>query len=138
MGTFEYFEHTADVGIAAFGPDLKGVFVAAARGLFNLMADLDHLREDECVEVTVEAEDIESLLVAWLNELLFVFDVEHLLLRTFEIDEISDNRVEARCRGERFDPERHRLKLGVKAATYHQVRVERTNDGYRAQVVVDV
>ncbi|MGQ9676982.1 MAG: archease [Chloroflexota bacterium] len=138
MGAFEYFEHTADVGITAFGSDLKDVFAAAALGLFSLMADLGDLRDKECIEVVVEAEDVESLLVAWLNELLFLFDVEHLLLRSFEISVIGDNGLRAQCWGERFDPERHRLKLGVKAATYHQVRVERIGDGYRAQVVVDV
>lgn len=138
MGVFEYFEHTADVGIAAFGSDLKDVFAAAALGLFSLMADLGDLRDQECIEVAVEAEDVESLLVAWLNELLFIFDVEHLLLRSFEISVIDDTNLQAHCWGERFDPQRHRLKLGVKAATYHQVRVERIGDGYRAQVVVDV
>ncbi len=138
MGRFEYFEHTADVGIAACGSDLRDAFGAAGLGLFSLMADLDNVRDDVCFDVVVEADETEDLLVAWLNELLFVFDVKHLLLRRFDVERLGERELRARCYGEPFDPKRHRLRLGVKAATYHQVSVEPVDEGYRVRVVVDV
>ena len=138
MGEFEYFEHTADVGITAIGRDLADAFEAAAVGLFNLMTDTELLQPSVSIDVAVDAEDLESLLVTWLNELIFLFDVENLLFKHFEITEISQTSLRARCYGERFDHQRHHLKTGVKAATHHRVRVEPLGDGFRAQVVVDV
>lgn len=138
MGRFEYFDHTADVGITAWGEDLQDAFSAAGLGLFTLMADLDDVREEECVEVSVEADSVEDLLVSWLNELLFVFDVHNLLFKRLEVTDLNGRGLRAKCYGERFDPQRHRLKLGVKGATYHQLSVEQIEQGYRVRVVVDV
>lgn len=138
MKSFEYFDHTADIGIAAFGPTLAEAFGAAATGLFHILADMGNVREETSIKVTVEGEDLEDLLVTWLNELLFVFDVEHLLLRSFDISLMDETALQAVCHGEHFEPDRHHLKQGIKAATHHMVRVARTDNGYSIRVIIDV
>ena len=137
MGGFEFIDHTADVGIAATGKDLKEAFAQAARGLFDFMADMSNVREAEVCDVDVSASDRDALLVAWLNELLFLCEVENRYFSRFEIYEMEDTELKARCYGERFDPGRHRLKSGVKSATYHMLRVEEGNPA-RVQVILDV
>jgi len=134
---FEVIDHTADIGIAAYGEDLKEAFANAAYALFSLMADLDGVDDASCYQVDVTAEDRSELLVAWLNELIYLFEVENVLFKRFEIGKIEETRLRARCYGEKIDTERHRIKLGVKAATYHMLKVEE-GDGFRVQVLFDI
>ena len=137
LGSFEFMDHTADVGIVATGGDLKEAFAQAATGLFDFMADLSVVREEEAREVSVAASDRDALLVAWLNELLYICEVEHLYFRRFEVLELCETGLKARCYGEAYDPGRHRLRSGVKSATYHMLSVEE-GEPARVQVVLDV
>lgn len=134
---FEIINHTADVGIAAYGAELKEAFANAAYGLFSLMTDLDQVADSVSREVDVSAENQEDLLVAWLNELIYLFEVDGVLFKTFEVVELTDRRLRAMCRGEKTDPERHSIRTGVKAATYHMVEIAK-RDGYRIQVLLDI
>jgi SHS2 domain-containing protein len=134
---FEIIDHTADIGIAAYGADLKQAFANAAYGLFSLMVDLEDVGDDICREVEVTAEGWEDLLVAWLNELIYLFDVENILFKRFRVAELTETRLSASCYGEKIDPERHKIKMGVKAATYHMLKVEE-GDGFRVQVLFDI
>jgi SHS2 domain-containing protein len=135
---FEILEHTADVGIVAHGDSLKELFANAAAGMSALMADLKGVREVEEKRIDIEARDREGLMVRWLTELLYYLDAEELLFSRFVVDEVSDTRLRARIFGERIDPERHRLHLGVKAVTRHMLEVSPEDDGYRAQVLFDI
>ena len=114
---FEVIDHTADVGIAAYGADLKEAYANAAYGLFSLMVDLEGVGDDSCYQVEVTADDQSELLVAWLNELIYLFEVEGVLFKRLEISGMVGKRLRAMCYGERIDPRRHRIKVGVKAAT---------------------
>jgi SHS2 domain-containing protein len=134
---FEILEHTADVGIIAYGADLEQAFANAARGLFSLITELDDVGEVTHQDIVVNSGDIESLLVAWLNELVYRFDTEGILFKRFEISQLDETHLKARGYGEKADISRHKLKTGVKAATYHMLRVDR-NDGYRVQVIFDI
>lgn len=135
---FEIIDHTADVAIAAYGADLKEAFANAAYALFSLIVDLDGVGDGTCREVEVTAGDRAELLVAWLNELIYICEVESILFRRFEIGELNETGLRASCYGEKIDPERHRIKVGVKAATYHMLRVEERAKGYRVQVLFDI
>lgn len=137
MKKYRPFEHTADIGLVAYGRDLRECFGNAALGLFGQITDLRRVRPREVREVGVEARDTEALLVEWLNELLFLFDSEGFLGRRFDILEIADGRLRARVWGEPLDPERHRTHIAVKATTYHQLQVVQ-RDGWRAHVIFDV
>ncbi len=134
---FELIEHTADVGIMAYGADVKEAFTNAARGMFSLIVDLECIRETEYRDIEVTAPDIESLLVTWLNELIYLFDAENMLFSRFDITELGMDRLSARAYGEPVDEARHRLKTGIKAATYHMVEVDRSKGG-RVRVLFDI
>jgi SHS2 domain-containing protein len=136
MKRFELIEHTADIGLNAYGKDLPGAFSNAACGMFSIIADLENVREKETRRVEITADDIEGLLFEWLNSLLYYFDVETLLFKTFHIIEFGDNRLAADCRGEKYDPARHKIKTGVKSATYHLLEVDRENN--RVKIIFDI
>ena len=135
---FEVIDHTADIGIVAYGTDIKQVFANAALGLFNLMADLDDFKEDVRREVELSAEDVEILLVEWLNELIYIFDVEHIIFKRFEIEELTSTQIKARCFGEKIKPRKHKLKREIKAATYHMLRISKEDGSYKVQVIFDI
>ncbi len=134
---FEILEHTADTGIIAYGKDLRQAFANAARGLFSLITELETVKEVLERDIEVTATDRDSLLVAWLNELIYIFDTEYILFKRFDITRLSQRHLVARGYGERVDRARHELKLGVKAATYHMLTVEQ-KDGWRLQVLFDI
>jgi SHS2 domain-containing protein len=134
---FEFIDHTADVGVVAHGDTLAEVFVQAALGMVSFMSDLDAIEEREIREVEVTASDQEALLVAWLNELVYLLGVEDLLFRRFEVLEVDDTHLQARCHGERLDHARHRITTEVKSATYHMLEVKK-NDSWHARVILDI
>jgi len=133
---FQLIEHTADTGLIAYGSNLAEAFANAAYGLFSIIAELNKVREVESRAVEVSAEDAEGLLFNWLNHLIYIFDVEHLLFKRFDISEFTENNLKATCRGEKYDPSRHQLKLGVKSATYHMLEVD--GEKNRVQLIFDV
>lgn len=135
---FEIFDHTADIGIIAYGTDISELFANAALGLFNLMVDLDNLRENVEHVVQLSAEDKETLLVEWLNELIYIFDVERLAFKRFKIDELTDNTLTAKCFGEKVDPQRHNIMREIKAATYHMLQINKQNGIYQARIIFDI
>ncbi len=134
---FEVLEHTADAGIIARGADMKEAFANAARGLFSLITELEDVREVLHREIEVTAPDRESLLVAWLNELIYLFDTENILFKRFDISRLDDTLLRATGYGEKVDSRRHQLKLGVKATTYHMLKINE-NNGVTVQVLFDI
>jgi SHS2 domain-containing protein len=135
---FEIFAVTADKGIRAWGRDLPEMFVNAARGMWSLMVEPGTARCRERLPVKVEAADCETLLVAWLNELLYLHEVEGFVAAEFSIQHLTHTALEAEVCGERVDRERHPLVGHVKAVTYHLLEVCPTERGWKAQVVVEV
>lgn len=134
---FEVIEHTADVGIIAHGRTLAEVFANAARGMMSFLIAPEAVRPAAARRVTVDADDQEGLLVAWLNELLVLLNGDGFVPGVFPIERLTDRRLEAEVLGEPVDPERHRFKLDVKAATYHQLEIRR-NEHWHARIIFDV
>ena len=134
---FEIVNHTADVSIIAYGTDMSQAFANAARALFNLITELDDVAEILYRDIELTAPDQESLLVEWLNELIYLFDTEHILFKKFDITELNSTRLKARSYGEKVDSSKHRLKTEVKAATYHMLKVDKDN-GCKVQVLFDI
>ena len=135
---FEMIDHTADVGIIVYGVDIKQLFSNAALALFSLITEPGSVGEQLRRNVEVVSEDNDSLLVEWLNELIYLYDAEHILFNRFDIENLSNNQIKATCYGEPFDPLKHRIKTGVKAATYHMLRIIKDNHGYEVQIIFDV
>ena len=138
MQPFRVLEHTADVGFEAFGATREEVFANAARALFFLITDLESIEPRKPVVVMQKSLDPPSLLVDWLSQLLYLHDGEGWLFSDFRVGLEGDNELVAEARGEKLDPARHQMKLLVKAITYHQLVLEQTPAGWRAQVYVDI
>jgi len=134
---FDIVNHTADVSIIAYGADIRQAFVNAARALFNLITELGDVAEILHRDIELTAPDQESLLVEWLNELIYLFDTEHIVFKRFDITELNSTRLKARSYGEKVNSSKHRLKTGVKAATYHMLKVDKDN-GCKVQVLFDI
>ena len=135
---YEVFEHTADVGLHAWGRTLSELFIHAAEGMESLMVDPEQVRVRVRREIAVTGHDEVSLLIAWLNELIVLFDTEYLLLRQFEIDDISGTYLKGHASGEPYDAQRHDLGSAIKAVTWHEAAVERTDEGYKARIIFDI
>ncbi|MEK6851405.1 MAG: archease [Candidatus Thermoplasmatota archaeon] len=132
---FEELDHTADVGIRAYGRTLDELFANAAAGMFSLVTDLDAVKPVGEYEVKVASRDLKSLLVDFLSELIVVHETEKVLLAEFDV-KVSGLAVDARVRGERIDKARHPLHLMVKAVTYHGIDVDEEKG--EAQVIFDI
>ncbi len=136
MKRFKLIEHTADVGLIAYGNTLAEAFGNAAYGMFTIIAELGTVKETESRQLEVNDNDLEGLLFEWLNRLIYFFDVEMLLFKSFHISDLTENRLKAICYGEKYDPSRHHLKIGVKSATYHMLKVDRGKN--EVQVIFDI
>ena len=135
---YETFEHTADLGLRVRAADLDTLFAEVAACLFSaLVDDPGTVRPLQRIDLKVEGAEREYLLFDWLRELLYRFDSQHLLLSRFEV-RVGDAGLTARAWGEPFDPARHALAHEVKAITYHGLKVEPADDGWLAEVIVDI
>jgi len=134
---FEIINHTADVAIRAYGADMKQAFANAARALFSLITELEDVEEVMHRDIELTAPDQESLLVGWLNELIYLFDAENIIFKRFDITRLSNTHLKARSYGHKVDSSKHQLKTGVKAATYHMLKVDK-DGGCRVQVLFDI
>jgi SHS2 domain-containing protein len=120
---YEEIDHTADVGIRAYGRTLDELFANAAEGMFSLIADLTAVKPVGEVEVRLEADDLPTLLLRWLSELLYLHEMQKLLFSSFEARVVGTS-LEGRARGEAIDKTRHELKLAIKAVTRHGLTVD--------------
>ncbi len=136
---YEIMEHTADVGLRVFGKDMKELFANAAYRLFGLIVgDLGSIRPEQAISLTVEAQDVKELFADWLRELLYLCNAERWLFSKFEVLDMDSKRLRARCWGEAYDASRHVWEMEIKAVTYHRLRVEKADAGWRAQVIFDI
>jgi len=135
---YEVFEHTADLGLRMVAADLETLFADAARGLFSIIvANLDDVRPNRDISVRVTGNARDYLLFDWLNELLYVFETQRLVLAQFAV-RLTEDALEGTGRGEPLDLARHKMAHEVKAITYHGLSVEQTSSGWRAEVIVDI
>jgi SHS2 domain-containing protein len=136
MKRFQFIEHTADMGLIAYGRTLAEAFANAAYGMFSIITELRAVKEIESRRLELHEDDLEALLFGWLNSLIYFFDVEMLLFKRFDISELGEKQLKAICYGEKYDPSRHQLKIGVKSATYHMLKVDKEKSQVR--VIFDV
>lgn len=135
---YEVFEHTADLGLRIRADSLETLLVDAARGLFSLIVtNLDQVKPVQEKTFRIAASEPEYLLFDWLNELLYTFDVDRLLLSEFSV-RVDAQGLTAICRGETMQLDRHEMDHEVKAITYHGFKVQREGDGWLAELIVDI
>jgi len=133
---------TADIAFEASGQTLEEVFTASAEATLNVMIeDLETVQPREERGISLADSSLEMLLLNFLQEIIFYKDAEQLLLRIVECriaETDGEFRASAKGRGERLDPERHEQRVDVKAVTLHQFRLEKTDSGWRAHVILDI
>ncbi|WP_337288661.1 archease [Candidatus Methylomirabilis sp.] len=135
---FESFETTADVGITAWGETLEELFANAARGMLSLMVEVETVRSTSLLSIEARGRDLPSLLVAWLNELLYRCETEAWAPADVRVITVKGGHVSGELTGEPAEAGRHRFKGVVKAATYHLLECRKDNDRWCARVVFDV
>ena len=133
---FDLIEHTADIGIKAYGQNMAEAFANAAYGLFSIITDLRKVRKVESKTVELHEKRLEDLLYSWLNYLIYLFDTEQILFKQFDIQEFNLQKIKAVCYGEKVNPSRHEMKLGVKAATYYLLKADTEKN--QVQVIFDI
>jgi len=138
---FEFFDHTGDLGITVTAPTREELFAAACLAFTAAITEPERIRAEQSLACDLRSADLETLLVDWLSELVYRFDVDQWFTRRAVVaisDE--DGRVHARAtlHGERFDPARHAVKVLIKGVTYHKLSVRQTPDGWTATVVFDI
>ncbi len=136
--SWETFEHEADVGLIVHGGDGPELFANAGLALFDLVCELERVEERARYPLAGDADGVETLLVEWLNELVYLFEGGGVVCRRFAFPSWSETRFHADAFGEPADPERHEPRDLVKAATYHGLSVARGPKGYEARVILDV
>lgn len=138
MKRFELLDHTADIGIIVYGEDLKSLFQNAAEAFFHLITDLKKVKLRTERKIEIGEESLERLMVDWLSELLYLYDVENLLFKRFNVESVGKEGLKAKVKGEFFQEGVHMIKTGVKAVTYHQIEVRQEREGWRARIIVDL
>jgi SHS2 domain-containing protein len=134
----EYFEVEADIGIHAWGGSLAAAFAEAALAAFALIVDPAEVDPAETREVRAQADGRDALLVAWINECIYVHEIEGFVVRRVEVDRSDGDVVHGVLHGETFDRERHRPGTLVKAATFHGVSVAEQAGGWDVRLVLDI
>ncbi len=143
---FEILDISVDAGIRAFGHDLPELFVNAGLGMYSLITDLTDIQEKKTLDISAQGSSLEGLLVAFLNELVFQFDThgfvgKNISIEGFQADEpasLQPYELKAVLSGEDFDPDLHKGKLLIKAATYHKLHIEKKDGHYQADIIFDI
>ena len=128
---------SGDVGIRAEGASLEECFISSAIGLYSLITDLTHVAPTEGVEIHLMEDNLEILLVRFLNELIFQFDTYGFIGKSLSVS-INECEIFAKIKGEKFNPEKHTSKLIIKAATYHNLVLKKEDSLWIAEFVFDI
>ena len=140
MKPYEIIEHTADVGIKANGATLKELFENAAKGMFGIIGGKPHpeAKIKKKIEIKKEVEALEELLVAWLSELLYVFNKEEILFCSFNVIELNNSRIVGEAGGTKIDLSQDAIQAEIKAVTFHDLKIEEGKYGFNCRIIFDV
>jgi SHS2 domain-containing protein len=137
---FSYAEEgpTADLTMDAWGETLGEAFENAALAMFNAMTPIEGIEKRETRRFNVEGGDLGGLLFNFLDELLYLHEVELIVFSGFEVDlDEGEIKLTAVCHGEPFDLDRHSQGIAIKAVTFHNMRIEEKGDTWTIRVVLD-
>jgi SHS2 domain-containing protein len=135
---FELLDHPADIGFRAHAETLEDLFANCAYALISIILDPEKAVATEKWLLEAEGTDLDSLLVNWLNEVLYYIDTKRVVFASISVTFPDPPRVRCRAEGELRDAVKHPVRLFVKAVTYHQLKIFRKEDTWTAEVYVDV
>jgi len=134
---YKIIEHTADVGIEAYGATIEEAFENAAKGMFAIITNDGHIESKQKRKIEIDFdEDEEILLVDWLTELLYLHDVEGLVFGEFEVR--INKKLVGYAYGEKYDRQKHGYGIEIKAVTYHMLEIKRNKKGVTIKVLFDI
>ena len=136
--SYEHLDISGDAGVRAWGDTLEDVFENAALGMYDLITDMEKVKVRTSINIELKSHSIEGLLVGWLNELIFRFDTIGFVGKNVVVEKIGDNHIVATVEGENFDPVRHECRVLPKAATYHGLKIEKSDGKWLAEVIFDI
>jgi len=138
MKSYDLIDHTADVGIKAYGKSLSEAFQNAAKGMFEIITDKSDIENIGQYNIKLEANDLEQLLVDWLSELLYIHSTKNIVFGFFKVvlDEKKKS-LSATVFGEKLDMSKHKIGSEIKAVTYHLLEVKKSKPCY-VQVLFDI
>jgi Uncharacterized conserved protein len=136
--SFKIIDISGDIGLCASGISLREAFINAGLGMFSLITDIGKIDDKIDYEINISSESLEGLVVNYLNELIFHFDTYGFIGSKIEVEEFSDYHIKAKVRGDYFNPSFHSRGLLIKAATYHDLRIEKIDDIYQITVIFDI
>lgn len=136
--TYELIDHTADVGVKAYGKTLSEAFENAAKAMFEIITDNSEIDSIGQYNIELSAPDLEQLLVDWLNELLFINSTKNLVFGFFKVEiNEKEKKLSAKIFGEKFSISKHKIGAEIKAVTYHMLEVKNKKPIY-VQVLFDI
>ncbi|MCX7957295.1 MAG: archease [Endomicrobia bacterium] len=145
MEKFKIIEHTADIGIKTYGVSLGELFENAAYGMYNIICEKFHnINKKEKIKNKTEAIDLESLLVNFLNDLLFYTFEKKMLFSEFNVDVFPPDKnfknyyCLCTCIGDFYSKQEHGHLREIKSATFHNLKIEKTFFNYEAVVIFDL
>ena len=138
MKRFEQIDHPSDIGLIAYGKSPEETLANAAYGMFSLMTDLNRVKSKVSFEINIKADDLESLLVQWLSELLYLYETKLILFNEFKINSLTKNKISATVLGESIEAGRHQIARHIKAVTYHQLTLKNMEGQWIVSVIFDV
>ena len=138
MGTWEILEHTADVGLKIRAESWADILETAARGTVALLLHRPPKKASERQQIIIDEDGLEDTFVAWLQELLYIFETQDRVPVDFNFTSAEEEHVEADVGFARFSEKRHQPHMQIKAVTYHELFVRHDGDRWQAQVLFDI
>lgn len=135
MKKFEFLEHTADIKFRAFGKDVEEVFENVVLAISEIISRENEIKSKNKKQIEVEGHDKESLLYNFIEELLYLLEVEKFVVSNAKVS-IKDDKLEAYIYGDYV--KNYKNLDHIKSPTYHEMYVKKIKNGWGAQVVVDV
>lgn len=132
---YEFLEHTADIKFKAYGKTLNEVFENAVLAVAAYVSKDEKIHPRKARKIEVRGTDIENLLYSFLEELIYLMDVEKFVTAKAEVF-IRGNNLTAELYGD--VAARYNGLDAIKAATYADMYVKKTKKGWELQVVLDV
>ena len=142
MKPFEFIDHTADVGIKAWGATLTELFENSAKGMFSVIAKEGRKAQgpkiEKRIDISKNTESFEEILVSWLSELLYIFNMEKIYFEDFKISSLNNNGIAADTKGVSLDLYQSDLYTEIKAVTFHNLKIEEDVEGFSCTIIFDV
>ena len=137
--TFTILDHTADIGLKAYGSSLTSLFEETASAFVSLLlAEYPKTEFQHTTKLEITGEDYVDLMVRLLSEILYLFETKLLITNNIEIKSVTYKKLATVLKMTEFNPDKHKIINNIKAVTYHNAIVNKTDDGWYSIIYFDI